>query len=84
MAAIFDFWQTQPLEIIPTSLSVFPDPENMSLAVEISLQHAYELRYTLFPMYFQWMAGIFDFRQTQTSDSIPTGLSSLPDLENMA
>ena len=29
------------------------------------------------------MAGIFDFRHTQTSDSIPTSVSVMPDAENM-
>ena len=29
------------------------------------------------------MAAIFDFRHTQTSDSIPISLSVLPDPENM-
>ena len=29
LAVFFDFWQTQPSDSIPTSLSVFPDPESM-------------------------------------------------------
>jgi hypothetical protein len=29
------------------------------------------------------MAAIFDFRHTETSDSIPTSLSVLPDLDNL-
>ena len=32
----------------------------------------------------QLMAAIFDFRHTQLSDCIPTGLSVLPEPENMA
>ena len=36
-----------------------------------------------FPMYFQLMATIFDFRHSQTSDSILISLSVLPDPENM-
>ena len=37
MAAIFDFIHTQTSESITTSLSVMPDPENMDIALEISL-----------------------------------------------
>ena len=33
MAAIFEFQLTQTLDSILTSLALFPDPENMSLAV---------------------------------------------------
>ena len=39
MAAICDFQRKpQTLDGILTSLSVLPDPENMGIAVEISLQ----------------------------------------------
>ena len=34
-------------------------------------------------MYFRLMAAIFDFRHPQTSNSIHTSLSVLPDPENM-
>ena len=34
-------------------------------------------------MHFQLMAAIFDFRHTQTLDSLATSLSVLPNLENM-
>jgi len=37
MAAIFDFQQAQTYKSIPTTLSVLPDPENMCVAVGISL-----------------------------------------------
>jgi len=37
MAAIFDIRHTQTSDYIRTSLVVLPDPENMSLAVGISL-----------------------------------------------
>jgi len=45
--------------------------------------HQYGLRYTLFHIYFQLMAAIFDLRHTQTSDSIPTSLSVLHNPKNM-
>ena len=66
-----------------SSLVVLPDPENMGIAVGIFCYLVYELRYTLFPVYFRLMAAIFDFRLTRTSDSVPTSLSVLPDPENM-
>ena len=34
-------------------------------------------------MHFWFMSAIFDFQHSQTSDSIRTSLSVLPDLENM-
>ena len=37
MAAIFDLRRTQTSDSIPTSLSVLPDPENMGIAVGITL-----------------------------------------------
>ena len=37
----------------------------------------------LFLVYFRLMAAIFDFRHTQTSESLATSLSVLPDPENM-
>ena len=43
----------------------------------------YELRFTLFPVYFRLMATIFDFRHTRTSYSIPASLYVLPDPENL-
>ena len=74
----------------PTSLSVFPDPENMGIAIGILLlsciyvcKGLYKLRCTLSHFYCRLMATIFDFRHTQASDSISTSLSLLPDPENM-
>ena len=37
MAAIFTLQHTQTSDSILTSLSVLPDPENMGIAIEISL-----------------------------------------------
>ena len=37
MAAIFDFRHAQTSDSITTSLFVLPDPENMDIALEISL-----------------------------------------------
>ena len=37
MAAIFDFRPTQTSDSLLTSLSVLPDPENMAIALKISL-----------------------------------------------
>ena len=37
MAAIFDFRRAQTLDNTPTSLFVLPDPENIGIAVGISL-----------------------------------------------
>ena len=37
MAAIFDFRHIRALDSLLNSLSVLPDPENMDIAVEISL-----------------------------------------------
>ena len=37
MTAIFDLRHTKTSESIPTSLSVFPDPGNMGIAVGASL-----------------------------------------------
>ena len=37
MAAIFDFRDTQTSDSLPISFSVLPDPENVGIAVGISL-----------------------------------------------
>jgi len=37
MAAIFDLRHTQTYDSIPSSLAVFPDNENKSVAIEIPL-----------------------------------------------
>ena len=53
MAAIFDFRRVQTSDSIPTSLFVLPDPENMGIAVGISLTEL-KLRFTSFPIYFRF------------------------------
>ena len=50
--AIFDFRHTQTSDSLPNSLSVLPDPENMGIAVGISLltciqAEAYVISYVL-------------------------------------
>ena len=65
-----------------SSLNVQLDPENMGIAFGISLLSCIEAD-TLCHFYFRLMAAIFDFRHTQTSYSIATSLSVLPDPENM-
>ena len=57
-------------------ISVYP--------LEFRCYLVYELRYTLFLIYFRLMATILDLRYTQTSDSILTSLSVLPDPETCA
>ena len=59
-------------------------PENMGISVGISLLSCTEAEmYVMSYIYFWLMATIFDFKQTQTSDSIPTSFCMLPDPENM-
>ena len=84
LVAIFDFRHTQMSDSISTSLSVLPDPGNMGIVVKFLCCHVYELRYTLYPMYFRLMTAVFDFRHTQMSDSIPTSVSVFSDSENMS
>ena len=45
MAAIFDIPRTETSDSIPTSLSVLPDPENIGLAVGLSMVFVSKLRY---------------------------------------
>jgi len=45
--------------------------------------HVYDLRYTLFLIYFQLVAATFDLRNAQTWNRIPSSLSVLSDPENM-
>ena len=59
------------------------NPENMGIAVGISLVSCIKAEKTLFLFYIQLMAAIFDFRHTRTSNSIPISLFVLPDPENM-
>ena len=61
MATIFDFTTYQDVgQYSHYSLSVLPDPENLDIALEFRCSHVYELRYTLFPIYFRLIAAIFD------------------------
>ena len=84
MAAIFDFQHTQTSDSIQICLSVLPDHDNLDIAVEISLLSCLQTEiYDIVHMYFRLMAAIFDLRHTETSKSIPTCLSVLPDPENM-
>ena len=84
MAAIFDFQHTQTSDSTPTCLCILPDPENMGISVGISLLSCIEAEmYVMSHNYFWLMAAIFDFKHTQTSDSIPTSLCMLPDPKNM-
>jgi len=83
MATIFDFSFTQTSGSIRTSFFVLPDAENMGMALEFGCYHLYKLRYTFFYIHFRFMAAIFDIPFTQTSGSIGTNLSELPDPENM-
>ena len=62
---------------------MLPDPENMGGAVGIVLLSCIEAEIYVISFYFWLMAAIFNFRHAQTSDSIPNGLSVLPDTENM-
>ena len=83
-AAIFDLRHTQTSDSIPTCLSGLPDSANMGIQpLEFRCYRVYELRYTLFPIYFRLMAAICDFQHIQTSDTILTSCSMLPDPENM-
>ena len=84
MAAIFYFWHTRTSDSIPTSIFVFPDPENMGIAVEISLPSRIEAEIYVMSFLFRIMAAIFDFRLTQTSESLSISLSVLPAFEKMA
>ena len=84
MTAIFDCRLTRTMDSLPTSISALSDPENMGIAVGISSLSCIRAEVTLFPILFRFMAVIFDFRQAQTSDSIPTSFYVLPDCENMS
>ena len=55
----------------------------MGKAVGISLLSCVSAEITLLPVYFRFMAAIFDFGHTQTSDSLLTSLFALSDLEIM-
>ena len=48
MAAIFDSQHTQTSDSIPMCLSVLLDPENMGVAVEISLQSSVQAEMNVF------------------------------------
>ena len=62
MTAIFDFRQTRTSDSIPISLSVLLNPENMGIAVGISLLSCIEAE-ILCHIYFRLQAAIFDFSQ---------------------
>ena len=83
MAAIVDFQHTKTSESILTSLFVLPDPENMCITVGVRCYRVHKLSYTLFSIYFQLMAAIFDFPLIRTLGSLPSSLVVLPDRENM-
>ena len=69
--------------VIPLVSTCCLTPKTQIQPLEFRCHHAHELRYTLFPMCFQLMAAIFDFQHTQSSDSILTSLSMLPDPKNV-
>ena len=83
MAAIFDFRHTRTSESIPTSFNVLPDPENIGIAVGISLLSCIEADIIVVSFLLRLMATIFDFRHTQTPDSLHNNSDVLPDPENM-
>ena len=60
-----------------------PTPKTWVQPSEFCCYHMYELRCTLFLVYFRFMAVIFDFRHTRTSDSLGSSLFVLPDPKNM-
>ena len=49
--------------------SCSPTPLTWVWKLEFLCDHEYELRFTLFPIYFSLMAAIFDLQHTQTSRS---------------
>ena len=83
MAAIFDFRHTRTSDSVLTSISGLPDPENMDIAVEFLLLSYIETEIYIIFCALPVLAVIFDFRLTQTSDSLPISFSGLPDSENM-
>ena len=64
-----------------SSLVLLPDPENMAIAVRISLLLCIQAEICV--IYFRLMAAIFNFQPTQTSNSIHLCLSVLPDHEKL-
>ena len=79
MAAIFDFWQTQTAEYIPTSLSVLPDPENMGIAVGIYLLSC--IRWDMCNYIIS--AAILNFWIPVSSSSVPNSAIEKFDPKNM-
>ena len=62
MAAIFGLRHIQISDSIPTCLSMLPDPENMGIAVGISLLSSVqaEIYDYVYVAYFRFMAAMFD------------------------
>ena len=65
-----------------TSFFVFPDPENMRIAVGISLLLCVRAEIYVSSCLLPVIIIIFDFRHKLTSDSLPISLSMSPVLEN--
>ena len=66
---------------IPVSLCVLPDPENMGIAVEISLLSCIKAEINV--LSFLHPVNCRHLLHTRMSDSIPASLPVLLDLENM-
>ena len=81
IAAIFDFQHTWTSESILASLSVLPDPENISTAVGYRCYRVLKLSYALCNIYFRLMAAIFDIPLIRTLGSLRSSLVVLPDSE---
>jgi len=83
MSAIFDFMLRMTSESVYISLVVLPDPEDMGLPLEFLCYHAHMLRFTLFRMLFRFIAAIFYWSLTQTSDSFQTCRTVLLELKTV-
>jgi len=58
MAAIFEFQHTQTSNSVLTNLLCCLTPKTRLLSLEFRCHHEYELRYTLFPIYFRSITAI--------------------------
>ena len=83
MATIFDLRHTQTSDSISTCIAVLPDPENMDIAVGISLLSSIEDEIYVIANVIPVMAVVFDLPLTSMSASVHTSPTELLDPENV-
>ena len=83
MAAIFDFRETRMSDSISVSLPELPDPENMGIALDLSLLSCREAEIYVISFLLPANGRHIWFPRNRMSDSISASLSVLPDSENI-